>query len=79
MKRFNFPSDQNAINVLYKGDVTLANSFSDRIVQVYFGIADCCKMRGGGSRRYNLFGLFLAVALLSCGCTSKRWKIRLKI
>ena len=77
MKSFNFPSDQNAMNINYIGDVTLENSYFDSIVQFSFEIADCRKMRGAGSGRYNSFSPILTVAPLSFGCTSKSGKIKL--
>ena len=39
----------------YIWDVTLANRFSDSIVQFSLGITDCGKMNGCGSARHNLF------------------------
>ena len=56
-------NDQNVKNANYTADVTLANSFSDSIVQYSFGMADCGKMRGGGSGRYNLFKPILLLLL----------------
>ena len=44
-KSFNFPSDQNAMNINCIGDATLENSCFDCIVQFSFGISDCGKMR----------------------------------
>ena len=43
----NFPSDQNAINAHYLGEVTLTDRFPNNIVHFSFRIADCCKMRWG--------------------------------
>ena len=77
MKSFNFPSDQNAMKINYIGDVTLENSCFDCIVQLSFGIADCVKMRGAGSGRYNSFRPIFTVAPSSSGCTSKSGKIKL--
>ena len=39
-KSFNFPSDQNAMNINFIGNVTLENSCFDSIIQFSFGIAD---------------------------------------
>ena len=65
------------MNVNYIGDVTLAHSFSDSIVQSSYGIADCSKMRGGSSEGYNSFRPICIVVLLSLGCTSKSGNIKL--
>ena len=65
------------MNINYIGDVTLENSCFDCIVQHSSGIADCGKMRGAGSGRYNSFKPFFIVAPLSSGCTSKSGKIKL--
>ena len=43
------------MNVNHIGDVTLENNCFDSRVQFSFGIADCGKMRGAGSGRYNSF------------------------
>ena len=48
-KSFNLPSDQNAMNIKYIGEMILENSFFDGIVPFSFGVADCGKMRGAGS------------------------------
>ena len=47
MTSFDFPPKQNVRNANYIGHVTLANSFSDSIVQFLFGIANCGEMRSG--------------------------------
>ena len=65
------------MNIDYIGDVTLGNSCFDGIVKFSFGIADCGKMRGAGSGRYNSFRPTFTVAPLSSGCTSKSGKIKL--
>ena len=65
------------MNINYIGDVTLENSCFDSIVQFSFGIADCGKMSGAGSGRYNSFRPIFNVAPLSSGCTSKSGKIKL--
>ena len=65
------------MNINYIGDVTLENICFDSIVQFYFGIADCGKMRGAGSGRYNSFGPTFTVAPSRSGCTSKSWRIKL--
>ena len=46
-------------------------------VKFSFGIADCSKMRGAGSGRYNSFRPIFTIAALSSGCTSKSGKIKL--
>ena len=65
------------MNINYIGDMTLENSCFDCIVQFSSGIADCGKMRGAGSGRYNSFKPIFTVAPLSSGCTSKSGKIKL--
>ena len=65
------------MNINYIGDVTLENSCFDSIVQFSFGIADCGKMRGASSGRYNSVRPIFTVAPLSSGCTSKSGKIKL--
>ena len=70
-------SDINSINFNYIGDGTLENSCFDRIVQFSFGIADCGKMSGAGSGRYNSIRPIFTVAPLTSGCTSKSGKIKL--
>ena len=65
------------MNVNYIGDVTLANSCFDSMVQFSFGIADCVKMRGAGSGRYYSLRPIFTVAPSSSGCTSKSWRIKL--
>ena len=57
--------------------MTLENSFLDSKVQFSFGIADCGKIRGAGSGRYNSFRTIFTVAPLSSGCTSKSGNIKL--
>ena len=59
----------------YTEDVTLENSCFDSIVQFSFGIADCCKMSGAGSGRYNSSRPIFTVAPLSSGRTARSWKI----
>ena len=76
-KSFNFPSNQNAMNIDYIGDVTLENSCFDNIASFSFGIADCGKLRGAGSGRYKSFRPIYTVAPLSSGCTSKSGKINM--
>ena len=76
-KSFNFASDQNAMNINYIGDATLENSCFDSIVQFSFGMADCGKMRGTGSGRYNSFRPISTVAPSSSDCTSKSGKVKL--
>ena len=44
-------------------EMTLAYNFSDSIVQFSFGIADCGKIRGGGSGRNDLFRLISPLLL----------------
>ena len=70
-------SDLNSMNFNYIGDGTLENSCFDSIVQFSFGIADCGKMRGASSGRYNSFRQIFIVAPLSSSCTSKSGKIKL--
>ena len=76
-KSSNFPSDQNAMNINYIGDVALGNTCFDGIVQFSFGIADYRKMKGAGSGRYNSLRPIFTVAPLSFRCTSKSGKIKL--
>ena len=65
------------MNINYMRDATLENSYFDSIVQFSFEIADCGKMRGAGSGRYNSFRPIFTVAPLNSGCTSKCGKIKL--
>ena len=65
------------MNINYIEDVILENSCFGSKVQFSFGIADCGKMRGAGSGRYNLLRPIFTVAPLSSGCTSKSGKIKL--
>ena len=65
------------MNINYIGDVTLENSCFDSIVRFSCEIADCGKMRGAGSGRYNSFRPIFTVAPLSSGYTSKSGKIKL--
>ena len=65
------------MNINYIGHATLENSCFDSKVQFCFGIADCGKMRGAGSGRYNSFRPTFTVAPSSSGCTLKSGKIKL--
>ena len=65
------------MNINLIGDVILENICFDSIVQFSFGIADCSKMRGASSGRYNSFRPIFTVTPLSSGCTSKSGKIKL--
>ena len=76
-KSFDFPSDQNAMNINYIGDMALEDNCFDSIVQFSFGIADCGEMRGAGSVRCNSFRPTFTVTPFSSGCTSKSGKIKL--
>ena len=59
------------MNFNYIWDVTLANSFSYSILKFSFGLADCGKMWGGSSGRYNSLRPILTVALLSFAVLQK--------
>ena len=59
------------MNINYIGDVTLEKSCFDSIVQVSFGKADCGRMRGAGSGRYNSFRTIFTVAPFCSGSSSK--------
>ena len=76
-KGFNFRPDQNVTNVNYTGEVTLIAGFSNDVVHCSFGIADCSKMRVGGSGRYDKLRPIFTIAPLGCGCTSKSEKMKL--
>ena len=67
-KSFNFSSDQNAMNINDIGNVTLENNCFDGIAPFSFRIADCGKMKGAGSGRYNSFKPIFTVAPLKGLC-----------